>query len=148
MGSRDSKDRCNDRPQPISSTSAIPPNLPLRALTPSRPQQIVNTIDSIETIEIIPALNGPRDHDSLNTTHLFQGLINENHSVLQEISLRVNHGLISEEVATEELLLLALTHSLNIPREMAMRALPSLRESVREDTELLEDLRSLWRQKP
>ena len=148
MGSRDSRDRCNDRAQSISSTSAIPPHRPVRALTPSRPQQIVDTIDSIETIEIIPELDEPRDHDSLNTTHLFQALINENHSVLQEISLRVNRGLISEEVATEELLLLALTHSLNIPREMAMRALPSVHESIREDTGLLEDLRSLWRQKP
>ena len=124
-----------DSTDKIAPTESVSAKLAVQASAEIRPTPLVHAIEipSIEQVE-----------GELSTESMFKLMITEQSEELKQLSHAVKRGELSEDEAERELLLLALTHTLNVPQSIALSALARLQESISHATELREGLRSLW----
>ena len=104
----------------------------------------VEHIPQMQAIEASSTINCIQENQSLHS--LFENLVLGQAQALANIKTQVQSGLLSEEQAEEELLLLMLSQSMNIPKIIACRMLPSFKQSISEQEELRHGLRALWRE--
>ena len=155
MSTRSQKQRASV--QKISSSrqaiDPLRPNTAPDATTPAakvvsgqiaHPLSAVERLDILTATESISSINRSALVPFDNTKVLYESLIKERSDELCLIAKKVQSGELSEEEAESELLLTALTHSLNMPRHVAHSALPLLKESLSQATVLREGLRTLW----
>lgn len=104
--------------------------------------------EAVGSVSSLPELSSVEQTDFPSVGAFFDHLIAEQQGTLQRIAEQVQHQELSEDEAEDQLLLLALTTSLNIPEAIAKTMLPTLKESVTELAGVRSGLKKLWRTPP
>ena len=111
----------------------------------AQPAQIGSAVEHVRQVQVIHS-SSEIDHieESHSLYSQFENLVFGQAQALEDIKKQVQSGLLSEEQAEEELLLLMLSQSMNIPKVIARQMLPSFKQSISEQEELRDGLRTLW----
>lgn len=132
----------------INSTApnnSLQPTDLIKTITDSQVVQATSVVEQTEPINHIQTdviIDQAHEADSLNS--LFQHILSEQASALEVIKTQVNSGLLNEEQAEEQLLLLMLSHSMNLPTRIVKKILPDFKQSIGELQELRNGLKTLW----
>ncbi len=128
--------------QKLSEPLAI---IPVENIEQSQEIQVSSEITEIKASQEIKAIglsSAVSEVTSVNT--LFDQLIITQAQALNLISSQVRTGILTEAEAEDQLLLLVLTESMNMPPMIAQSMLASFKESIKEQEDLRQGLRSLW----
>ena len=128
--------------QKLSESLAI---IPVENIEQSQEIQVSSEITEIKASQEIKAIglsSAVSEVTSVNT--LFDQLIITQAQALNLISSQVRTGILTEAEAEDQLLLLVLTESMNMPPMIAQSMLASFKESIKEQEDLRQGLRSLW----
>ena len=126
-------------------TSSLQPNDQIESIIRTQAVQVtsageqIKPINQIQTDMVVDLVHKP---DSLHS--LFENLLSEQAQALEAIKTQVNSGVLNEDPAEEQLLLLMLSQSMNLPTMIAKQILPEFMQSISELEELRSGLRTLW----
>ena len=131
--------------QATGTASAINKLDSVEQVTATQSAQTGSAVKHIQEVQVIRS-SSSIDHieESHSLYSQFESLVLGQAQALEDIKKQVQSGLLSEEQAEEELLLLMLSQSMNIPKVIAHQMLPSFKQSISEQEELRQGLRTLW----
>ena len=126
-------------------TSSLQPTDQIESIIRTQSVQVTSAVEQIKAINQIQTdvvIDQVHEADSLHS--LFENLLSEQAQALEAIKTQVNAGILNEDQAEEQLLLLMLSQSMNLPTMIAKQILPDFKQSISEIEELRSGLRTLW----